>query len=187
MDNLLFSPGALTGKITLADGVTEVNPLQSMGLPRGVAVGTDWHMAFALTPTSTTVTIAHMVDSGISGLYALTGATARLVSTSGADDVVAANLKHLRVFARRKPGTSGAMVAQSVIFGGTAAGSMAEIGRISVLANSGTGEPDSDFYDQSFVNGHSRFTADETTPFRITITAVDTDLELVVAIFAQQP
>lgn len=185
MDNLLFSPGALTGKITLADGVTEVNPLQSMGLPRGVSLEADWHMALAFTPTSTTVTFHN--DTSGEGLYSITGGTVRLASTRGSEDVAADKLKHLRVFARRKPGTTGAMVAQTVVFGGSSSGAMAEIGRLDVLANSGTGEPDSGFFDQAFVAGHTRFTANSTNPFRITVTAVDTDLELVVVMFAQQP
>jgi hypothetical protein len=186
MDSLHFSPGTLVRDIHLADGVTNIVP--GTGNPRPVvATDADWHMTFALTPTSTAFTISKVETD--EGMLTVTGATARLQSCAGLDPIGSTALRHLRVFARRKPGTTGSMAAQTITFGGTSSSGATfnEMGRISVLANSGTGEPDADFHDKSYVAGHASFSITETNPFKVNITAVDTDLELVIEIYGARP
>ncbi len=156
------------------DGVTRLS--LTMGEPPVISTEPDGHLALALTPTATTVFIA------VDGPVDVTGASVRLTSQVGLTAPAYADLRHLRVWARRKPDTSGAIAVQVIKFGkgdGTTLGD--EIGRISVLAEAaGTTDPVSDVFDQTFVAGHVNFALGTSDGFQIDLSSIDTDLEIVI-------
>lgn len=175
MSTLVHNVGTLQRALVADDGITRVN--LAIGTPPPVRESSpDAHLALAITPTATHVFIA------VDGLVAVTGASVRLSSQVGLSTPAAADLRHLRVWARRKPGTSGAIAAQIIRFGQGDSGSLDyEMGRISVIAEAaGTTDPVTDVFDQGFANGHALFALGSTDGFCCALTEVDPDLEIVV-------
>lgn len=88
-------------------------------------------------------------------------------------------LRYLRVFARRKPGTAGAIVAQTISVYKTSAGGTL-LGTITVGAAAAGAEPVSDIFEKEFRNIGITPIGTGANPLFFTCTAADTDLEVVV-------
>jgi hypothetical protein len=127
--------------------------------------------AAAFTPSATTCTVASSDADAIS----ITGGTAREFTCipNSAGNIEGAYL--FRASARRKPGTTGAIVAQNVIISVNSV----EIGRFPVLAANANEDPVVgyvEFFCPTAI-GDTRVNLN-TNPLSFGITAVDTDLEI---------
>lgn len=124
----------------------------------------------AFTPSGTTVTVYHAA-----GGMVFTGAAARINAAYGA---AMASIRHLRAWARRKPGTTGAITAQKVILQGWNGSAYEELARLNVAAAT-SGEPASDIVEITKIAGDARFYFGSAHPFKFLPDSVDTDLEIV--------
>lgn len=169
---MICTPAQLQRDLVAEDGVSRIH--LTMGDPVPVLSSPVGHLGLSLTPTATTVFI------GIDGPVSVTGASVRLSSQVGLAAPGYADVRHIRVWARRKPGTTGALAAQIIQFGkGDGVTLEAEIGRINVLAAAAGEDPVADFFDLPCVGGHANFAIGTSDGFQIDLTAVDTDLEIV--------
>ena len=180
MSNTLhFAPASLRCQLTAEDGVTGL--VTATGEPPGILhTGITRHLRTAFTPTATTVLLCY------EGGYTFTGATARGIASTGAD-IESAKLRHLRLWARRKPGTTGTIAASTIAFGASDGVEMTQMGLIKVAAAASGEEPVSDVFDMSFGNGHLNFTMSSSEPFMLQLSAVDPDLELVLEAYGTEP
>ncbi len=164
-----------------AQGIASLDP--SMGTPpaRVTDASMQWH-CLALTPTAGTVKL-----TAPDNILTITDGTIRVDSQDAIDPPNASNLRYLCVWARRKPGSTGAIAAQTIQFGGSSVGnSIQEMGRIHVAAAAAGEEPVSDVFCQQYLSGHSLFTCSDTQEFYIIFSAgADTDIELVIELMAE--
>ena len=124
-------------------------------------------LSAAFTPTGTTVTINPTADDAIT----FTNAGPRESICIGAASATTG--RYFKAGARRKPGTTGAIVAQSVVF----TINSVEIGRFTVKAADAYAEPESGFVELCSPAADARL--DITTYNLIcTCTAADTDIEI---------
>lgn len=177
MQTITLSHHRSLAAFQLPSGVNLLDP--SLGQPPAQSFEAEmqWH-CLAFTPTTGTV------ELGGAGQMLVSGAALRSESQYAVAEPTAANLRHLRVWARRKPGTSNTIAAQVVRFGGTSSGSLVEMGRISIATAAAGEDPVSDVFDQAYLNGHANFTATDDNPFFIVTGSTDPDVEIVVEIFA---
>lgn len=124
-------------------------------------------LAMAFTPTGTTVTINPTADDAIT----LTNAGPRESICIGA--AAATTGRYFKAGARRKPGTTGAIVAQTVIF----TVNSVEIGRFTVKAAAAYADPESGYVELCSPAADARL---DITTYNLTcaITTVDTDIEI---------
>lgn len=162
MNNLSFAPGSLHRRLFANDGGAGI--IIETGAPAVIHHDpADKHLVLAWTPTATDVTIV------ADGAVTVVGGTVRIQACNYTEEMPAAKLRHLRVFARRKPGSTGAIAAQVITFGGSDGETINEMGRIQVLAAAAGEDPVCDFFDQSFVNGHDLFSLGGSTPFMLAL------------------
>lgn len=176
--NIKIAPPHLAGLITRSDGVTPVGFLEAMGTPLPLSsTALTGHLLCAYSPTGTTASINF--TSGVADNVSISGGTARVKSAVGTGlDNTAAFIVGL--FARRKPGSTGAITAQTLTLKG-GSGAANTLGKVYVAAAAAGAEPVSDFlYLPRFAQpGDSLHTWSATDPVVITNTAADTDLEIV--------
>lgn len=177
MTFLLASPSAFDRSLLDADGVTGLQ--LNNGTPRPVNIDTITALlAISGTPTGTTGTFG-LED----GIVSSSNFTRRADKGVGAGFDTALPF-HVRAWARRKPGTTGAIVAQTVILKNQAAS--VELARFEVLAAAAGEEPVSGWIDKPFPAGDTRWTLGNTETLAFAVTAVDTDLEIVLEIYGQE-
>jgi len=181
MSNLIHTPGRLQRSLVAEDGITRIEI--GAGEPPVSYSNPDAHLLVALTPTATHVLFA------IDGPVDITGASVRFSSQVGLGTPSPSDLRHLRVWARRRPGTTGAIATQIIRFGkGDDTALAFEIGRISVLAEAaGTTDPIGDVFDQPYCAGHPEWAIGTSLSFRIDLTEVDPDLELIIEMHWNKP
>ena len=153
------------------NGNSQIIPINTE-FQSGFSVAADGAVfAAAFTPSSTTCTIASSDADAVS----ITGGTAREFTCipNAAGNIRSAYL--FRASARRKPGTTGAIVVQTVIVSVNAV----EIGRFPVLAANAGEDPIVGYTEFFFPTalGDTRVNL-QTYPLSFAITAVDTDLEI---------
>lgn len=170
---LIWNPGTLARDLNAEDGITKV--LANPGQPPAREATFDHFLVMGLTPTATTVTV------GVDGPAEVVGADLNTFAQGGISSIGA--LRHLRVWARRKAGSTGTIAAQTIIFGGTDGPAMVEMGRIKVAAAAAGADPVSDVFDQSFHAGHANFSNGLVGVFMLNLTAADPDLEIVLEIY----
>lgn len=154
-----------------SDGVTKYVP--GLGGPSSYQfTDADAWVSLALTGTGTTVTVGHAYGS-----MSLTNADAR-INASGGTNFTSARV--LRVWARRKPGATGAIAAQKVVVKCWDGAALTEVGRIYVAAvAAGTEEPICDPLDiirSNTADSLINFLAAH--PLNLIYDAVDSDLEV---------
>ncbi len=125
----------------------------------------------AFTPSGTTVTMYYDAN----GLV-FTGATARINAPFGADF---AAIRHFRAFARRKPGTTGSISAQTVKVQGWNGSAYEELARFNVSAAAAGAEPVSDYLDLPKHAGDTRYYFGSAHPLKFIVDSADSDLEIV--------
>ncbi len=163
IDRILYAP----------DGITQLAP--SIGNPPAISTTFDSMLAVALTPTGTTVTVAHAGDTGTPGCT-ITGATARINYAGGAG---IAETVFLRLWARRKPGATGAITAQKCIIKSWDGAALAEVGRIYIGAvASGSDEPSTDVAPIIRNPADSLISFDAAHPLNLVLDSADPNLEL---------
>lgn len=165
----IVSPPSSQRELYLNDGITGV--VLNNGRPAPFTTAGTFVFGLAFTPTSTSCSIG--VDSG--------GLNVSNVSTPGASVIVGIGLNdalpfHIRTYARRKPGTSGAIVAQTVIIKDGA--DSVELGRFQVAAAAAGADPVSGWLDLPIFTD-SRWTLGDGESLTVKVTAVDTDFEIV--------
>lgn len=134
------------------------------------SVGTDGNPAAlyaAFTPSSTSVTINPTGENAIT----FTNATASEYLCTN-DPIAAAHF--FAATARRKPGTTGAIAAQTVVI----TVNSVEIGRFNVESAAASANPRVGFTSFFNVAGDSRMTTDGQN-IAVAVTAADTDLEII--------
>lgn len=171
MSQARFQPVVVAAQLYLTDGYTTVS--RGAGDPSPL----EWddltaHLILALTPSATTVAISYAEPSAT-----VTNASVRVVNCQGAAFLT---VRYFRAWARRKPGSSGAITAQVIKFKGWNGAAMEEVGRINVAAETGGLEPDSDFLEMSKIAGDTRFYFEAAHPFEIVFASSDADLEVVI-------
>lgn len=169
-------------------GISGLDPSMGSPPPRLLEVavtgspakGLQWHF-LCLTPTAGTVKL-----TAPDNVFTITDGNIRAESQYAEDPPAAANLRYLCVWARRKPGSTGTILAQTIQFGGSSVGNaVQEMGRIDVAAAAAGAEPVSDVFCQQYMSGHSLFTCSSTQEFYIVFSAgADPDLELVFELVA---
>lgn len=175
MGKLVHQPGQLLRELYAKDTFTGMRP--NMGEPPAVSHSGDiHHVCLALNPTGTLVTLE--LDAGA---FNYDNTNVRLQSLS--HTLAFAVIRHLRIWMRRKPGTTAAMVSQEITFGGSDGTTMYEMGRLFMSAAAAGAEPVSDVYDQSFHAGNDYFTIEAGTPFMIGGITEDAPLEIVVELY----
>lgn len=172
--NLTVSPARIERQLSRSDGISSVD-FPGLGAPRRLHdTGFTGHLVCAFTPTGASVTLAF---DGTDAL-AITGGTARVTSVVG-QGLDAALPFHVRLWARRKPGTTGAIIAQTITLKGGASAANT-LGKIFVEAAAAGAHPVCDFLDiPRYAAGDSQHTWDSTDTVVITCTGADTDLEIV--------
>lgn len=173
---LTIKPARLDRTLTRSDGVTGVQV--NVGEPKAVRLNGSTlpsaHLICAFTPSATTITI----NFNGADTLAISGGTARISSAVGAG-IANDTPFHVRLWARRKPGTTGAIVAQTITLKGGSSGANT-LGSIRVAAAAAGADPVCDFLDLPCVaSGNTNHTFDSTDKVTITVTAADTDLEIV--------
>lgn len=150
-------------------GNADVLPLNAYLPPYEItpSVGISCHLAASFTPTGTSVTVNPTADDAIT----FTNGTAReYICLNGH---VISDAKHVRAGARRKPGTTGAIVAQTVTF----TINSVELGRFTVLAADASTDPISGSIEIVTPAGDSRWGL-VGRDLTIGVTAADADLEI---------
>lgn len=170
-NTITVQPSRLEGNLYGADGVTRYS--RGLGAPASYQfTDADAWVSLALTGTGTTVTAGHAY-----GTMTLTAATARINASGGTEFTRA---RYLRVWARRKPGATGAIAAQKICVKCWDGSTLTEIGRIYVSAvAAGTEEPICDPLDiirSNTVDPLINFLAAH--PLNLVYDAVDSDLEV---------
>lgn len=173
MPSLDLTPARIDRILYAPDGITQLAP--SIGSPPALATTFDSMLAVALTATGTTVTIAHVGDIGIPGAT-ITGATARINYAGGSG---LAEIVFLQVWARRKPGATGAISAQKCLIKSWDGAALAEIGRIYIGAvASGSSEPSTDVAPIIRNPADSLISFDIAHPLNLVLDSVDANLEI---------
>lgn len=175
MNVISLEPPRYIGHLLAEDELTRVALTGNMHrLTRFTATDCDAWVDVALTPSSTTVTIG---PDGVSQAT-ISGATARMNQFCGTDF---AKARHLRVWARRKPGTSGAITAQKILVKCWNGSALAEVARLYVGADSGAGEPATDIVDiQRRNTADSLINFLSAHPLNLVFDSADSDLEVVI-------
>ena len=172
MSQLRVQPAVLASVLYLADGYTTVS--RGAGDPAPVEFDDlTAHLILAFTPNATTVTIAY--DAGAAILTNV--GSLRVENCQGAEFVT---IRHFRAWARRKPGTSGAITAQVIAFKGWNGSALEEVARINIKAETAGADPECDFVELTKVAGDSRFYFQADHPFNVVFATADTDLEVVI-------
>lgn len=177
-NTITIQPARLDRTLYGPDGVITYGP--ALGAPATLNF-TDCNawLAVAFTPSGTTVTLYHPGGVGIlvAGSVTFTNATARINGAGGAG---LTKTKFLRCWARRKPGSTGAITAQKVILKSWDGAALTEIGRLFVGAvGAGTSEPVSDIVDIPRNTEDPLITFPSAHPFTVVFESADTNLELV--------
>jgi len=155
-----FSPG--TGATAVAFQTGTPPPVISEGLTACFST--------AFTPSGTTVTMYYSEPAMV-----FTGAAARINAAFGA---TFAAIRHISVWARRKPGTTGSIAAQTVKLQGWNGSAYEEVARINVSAAAAGAEPVSDYLSLPKHAGDTRYYFGSAHPFKFIVDSADPDLEL---------
>lgn len=171
MPTLTLYPGVYSRSLNTSDGSTGLT--LNNGTPSPLTLSdASGVLALAFTPTATSGSF-----SVTAGVLTATGATVRLKAVVN-DGIDTSAPYTLRVFARRKPGTTAAIAAQLItIKDSTGTIKLAEVYLSSALANA---EPVSDFIDVPRANGDTRWSLSTGQNLLFTVTSVDASVEVVV-------
>lgn len=173
MSQLTVTRSRPVGSLNTTSGQATLNMINTYLPPYEIApaTGVPCHVALAFTPTGTSITVNPTADDAIT----VTGGTAReYISLSGA---IIASAHHFRAGARRKPGSTGAIVAQLVTF----TINSIELGRFTVLAAAAGEDPVSGSFEMVSPTPDARyalFSGGASRDMTIAVTAVDSDLEI---------
>lgn len=172
-----IAPAVLASNLFEFDGVTGF--ALNLGSPAPVHLPVvNAVLAAAFTPTATTGTLSNNDELFIG--TGLTYRSAKVVSGNGIDT---SKPFHVRAFARRKPGTTGAIVANLVQL--KCGSPLVELGRFNVLAAAAGEDPVSGFIDLPMVAGDTRWELADEEEVAFAITTVDTDLEICFAAYGE--
>ena len=165
----IVSPPSSQRELYGNDGITGV--VLNNGRPAPFATEATFVFGLTFTPTATSCTFGP--DSGAL-IFTNISIAANVIVGTGLNDALPF---HFRAYARRKPGTSGAIVAQTVIIK-DGAGSV-ELARFQVAAAAAGADPVSTWVDIPSI-GDSRWTLGDGEALTVTITAVDTDFQIII-------
>lgn len=173
--SLTVHPPATTENLFEFDGAVGI--ALNAGAPAHFHAAGTFVVFLAFTPTATSCSF--LLDAGTIAPSNMTQTANKMVGT-GLDDALPF---HARFFARRKAGTTGAIVAQTVIIKDE--GDTVELGRFQVAAAAAGADPVTGWLSLPIITD-SRWTMADGEGLVIKVTAVDTDLEIVAAIIGSE-
>lgn len=177
-----LQPPSFFRALTLRDNLTPVAPPSGAPAPLSFT-DVNAYLFTSFTPSGTTVTLAFSTsDAPMPSRVEVTGATTRVNFCEG---TALNTIRAFVAYARRKPGTTGAIAAQTVKFQGWNGSAYEEVARLNVLAAAAGADPVSDFLYLPKAAGDSRFYFAAAHPFKVLVDAADTALEIVVEAYGK--